>query len=195
MKDERNLTQAEFERLLTWLDPDRERAAEKYEVIRQGLIELFDSRCCCDAEHLADKTINTVARKVEQIAPTYSGKPVHYFYGVAKNVLHEYFRDRTLPLVDSSAATAVIPDAEDRERLFQCLDRCLDQLPAADRDMILTYYQAKKKEKIDMRQRLGTTLGLTSNALRVRAHRIRKSLEVCILLCLEHEQSSGNKSN
>src|SRR5690242_3678024 len=165
MTQERDLSQAEFDGLLDWLDLERERAAAKYEVIRRGLIELFDSRGCSDAEHLADKTINTVARKVAQIAPTYSGQPAHYFYGVAKNVLHEYFRDKTLPLSESSAA--VLCDSEDREQLFGCLDRCLDKLSTADRDLILTYYQALKREKIDTRQRLKTTLSLTSNALRV----------------------------
>jgi len=190
----RDLTQAEFDRLLTWLDADRERAAESYEVIRHGLIELFESRCCGDAEDLADNTINTVARKVEQIAPTYSGKPAHYFYGVAKNVLHEYFRDRTVPLDDLTPATPVTSETEDRERVFQCLDQCLDQLLAEDRDLIVTYYQANKRKKIDMRQHLGTNLGLTSNALRVRAHRVRKNLEACILRCLEHE-ANRNKLN
>ena len=98
MKTQRDLTQTEFDRLLAWLDADRDRAAVKYEVIRRGLIELFDSRCCSDAEDLADRTINRVARKVEQLAPTYSGEPSLYFYGVAKHVLQEYFRAKTVPL-------------------------------------------------------------------------------------------------
>jgi DNA-directed RNA polymerase specialized sigma24 family protein len=194
MKENRDLTQVEFDRLLVWLDSDRERAAEQYEVIRQGLIELFESRCCSDSEHLADKTINTVARKVEQIAPTYTGKPAHYFYGVAKHVLHEYFRNRTLPLVDSTAAP-MVGDSEDREQLFDCLDHCLNELSVADRELILTYYRAIKREKIDLRQQLTTTFGLTGNALRVRAHRIRKNIERCILHCLELDRSGRNKSN
>src|SRR5438876_12121916 len=126
MKKQPDLTQPEFDRLLAWLDADRDCAAAKYEVIRRGLVELFDSRCCSDAEDLADRTINTVARKVERIAPTYSGKPSLYFYGVAKHVLQEYFRDKTVPL-EMPLAAPVIEESDDRELLFQCLDTCLEQ--------------------------------------------------------------------
>jgi DNA-directed RNA polymerase specialized sigma24 family protein len=194
MKKQRDLTQTEFDRLLGWLDADRDRAADKYEVIRRGLIELFDSRCCSDAEDLADRTINTVARKVEQIAPTYVGEPGLYFYGVAKRVLHECFRDKTVPL-EFSLTSPETEETDDRENLFQCLDACLEQLSPEDHETILTYYFEAKRARIDLRQNLTGRLGLTSNALRVRAHRIRKSLEKCILRCLEQRETGRNKSN
>jgi DNA-directed RNA polymerase specialized sigma24 family protein len=194
MKKQRDLTRLEFDRLLAWLDEDRDCAAAKYEVIRRGLIELFDSRCCSDAEDLADRTINTVARKVDQIAPTYSGEPSLYFYGVAKHVLQEYFRDKTVPL-EVPLAAPVVDEADDRELLFQCLDTCLEHLSPEDHESILTYYLEAKRARIEMRQDLTGRLGLTSNALRVRAHRIRKSLEKCILLCLEQRESGRNKLN
>jgi DNA-directed RNA polymerase specialized sigma24 family protein len=193
MKKQRDLTQPEFDRLLAWLDEDRDCAAAKYEVIRRGLIELFDSRCCSDAEDLADRTINTVARKVERIAPTYSGEPSLYFYGVAKHVLQEYFRGKTVPL-EMPLAAPIVEGPDDRELLFQCLDTCLEQLSPEDHESILTYYLEAKRARIDKRQDLTGRLGLTSNALRVRAHRIRKNLEKCILLCLEQRESERNKS-
>jgi DNA-directed RNA polymerase specialized sigma24 family protein len=194
MKKQLDLTQPEFDRLLAWLDEDRDCAAGKYEVIRRGLIELFDSRCCSDAEDLADRTINIVARKVEQLAPTYSGEPSPYFYGVAKHVLQEYFRDKTVPM-EMPLAAPIIEDRDDREALFQCLDTCLEQLSPEDRETILTYYLAAKRAKIEMRQGLTGRLGLTSNALRVRAHRLRRSLEKCILSCLGATGSARNKFN
>src|SRR5438034_3195086 len=144
MKKQRELTQLEFDRLLAWLDEDRDHAADKYEVIRRGLIELFDSRCCSDAEDLADRTINIVAGKVDQIAPAYSGEPGLYFYGVAKHVLQEYFREKTVPLEMPLAAT-VTEGPDDRENLFQCLDICLEQLPPEDHETILTYYLEAKR--------------------------------------------------
>ena len=49
-----------FEALLGWLDPDRERAGIKYEQIRSGLISFFTGRGHCEAEDLADETINRV---------------------------------------------------------------------------------------------------------------------------------------
>ncbi len=138
MKKQRDLTQPEFDRLLAWLDADRGRAADKYEVIRRGLIVLFDGRGCTDSENLADKTINTVARRVEEIQPSFLGEPAPYFYGVAKRLLHEYYRDRkTVPLETSFAA----PEAEGfevREQRFECLESCLEQLSPTDHETILT---------------------------------------------------------
>lgn len=195
MKKQRDLTQPEFDRLLAWLDADREHAADKYEVIRRGLIELFDCRGCSDAENLADKTINTVARRVEEIEPSYSGEPALYFYGVAKRVLHEYFRDRKTVPLEMSLAAPETEDFEVREQLFECLDYCLEQLSPTDHETILTYYVEVRRARIDMRQRLTERLGLTSNSLRVRAHRIRKNLEKCIILRLEQEESTSNRSH
>jgi len=195
MKKQRALTQPEFDRLLAWLDADRGRAADKYEVIRRGLIELFDGRGCTDSEHLADKTINTVARRVEEIQPSYLGEPAPYFYGVAKRLLHEYYRDtKTVPL-ETSFASPEVEDFEVREQRFECLESCLEQLSALDRETIITYYLEAKRARIDLRQGLTGRLGVSSNALRVRAHRIRKNLEKCIVLCLEQKESKSNRSH
>lgn len=195
MKKQRDLTQPEFDRLLAWLDAERGRAAEKYEVIRRGLIVFFDGRGCTDSENLADKTINTVAQRVEEIQPSFLGEPAPYFYGVAKRLLHEYYRDRkTVPLDTSFAA----PEAEDfavREQRFECLESCLEQLSPTDHETILTYYLKAKRARIDARQGLTERLGVSGNALRVRAHRIRKNLEKCIILCLEQKESTSNRSH
>jgi DNA-directed RNA polymerase specialized sigma24 family protein len=194
MKTQRDLTQSEFDRLLTWLDADRERAAIKYEVIRRGLIELFDARCCSDVEGLADRTINTVARKVEQIAPTYTGEPALYFYGVAKRILQEYFRTKTVPL-EFTLVSPAVEEPDDREQLLECLDKCLENLSPDNHETILTYYLEAKRARIELRQDLTGRLGLTGNALRVKAHRIRKSLEKCILECVKHSQEVTNRIN
>ncbi|HXI24477.1 MAG TPA: hypothetical protein VNG71_11490 [Pyrinomonadaceae bacterium] len=195
MKKQRDLTQPEFDRLLAWLDADRGRAADKYEVIRCGLIELFDGRGCADSENLADKTINTVARRVEEIQPSFKGDPAPYFYGVAKRLLHEYYRDiKTVPL-ETSYASSEVGDFEVREQRFECLESCLEQLSPADRETIITYYLEAKRARIDLRQGLTERLGVTSNALRVRAHRIRKNLEKCIILCLQQKESKSNRSH
>ena len=44
----------DFNNLLTWLDPDRERAGEKYVVIRQQLIKIFTWNRASDPDGLAD---------------------------------------------------------------------------------------------------------------------------------------------
>src|SRR5258708_36541707 len=140
MKKQRDLTQPEFYRLLAWLDADRGRAADKYEVIRRGLIVLFDGRGCTDSENLADKTINTVARRVEEIQPSFLGEPAPYFYGVAKRLLHEYYRDRKKVPLETSFAAPEAEGFEVREQRFECLESCLEQLSPTDHETILTYY-------------------------------------------------------
>src|SRR5215216_2251273 len=73
MSGEWTLTSEEFDDLLSWLDPNRERAGSRYEEIRAGLIKRFRWRGCSDAEDLADKTINRVVKKLPEIRATYKG--------------------------------------------------------------------------------------------------------------------------
>jgi len=193
MKKQSGLSQGEFDRLLAWLSPDREQAGEKYESIRRGLIELFDCWKCREPEDLADETINRVVGRVDGIAPDYSGDPALYFYGVAKNVRHEYLRKRqTVQLLDT--AFRAIPQYDEKEQLFACLDQCLNELPTADKDMVLIYYEGDKKARIEARKRLGEQIRLTSNTLRVRLYRIRLTLEQCVEQCVEASED-GNKLN
>ena len=91
-KSKADLTREALDRLLHWLDRDRDRAGQRYEQIRSGLIEVFLCRGAVDQEELADETINRVAGKVQEIADNYVGDPTLYFYGVAKMVYLEYSR-------------------------------------------------------------------------------------------------------
>ena len=49
------LSQESFDKLLAWLDPNREKAGIKYEQIRYRLIKIFAGRGSADAEDLADR--------------------------------------------------------------------------------------------------------------------------------------------
>ena len=57
------LTQKKFDRLLDWLDPDRERAGAKLLEIRRCLVKFFVNQQCVEAQELADETINRVAER------------------------------------------------------------------------------------------------------------------------------------
>jgi hypothetical protein len=59
-----SLTAEAFDKLLVSLDPDRERAGEKYEHLRGGLVCLFEWRGAPFPEDHADEVINRVARKL-----------------------------------------------------------------------------------------------------------------------------------
>ncbi len=48
----------------------------------------------------------------------------------------------------------------------------------------MKYYHDEKRAKIDYRKQLADALGIPLNALRIRAHRVRISLEKCVKDCL-----------
>lgn len=180
----------QFDTLLEWLDPDRERAGEKYENIRQGLINVFTWNLCGDAEGMADETINRVACKVEKLRETYQGDPAFYFYGVAKRLMLERRRiaRAEVPLEqarDVAASSAEPVEEDEDERVYECLRRCMQRLTPDNRQLITAYYLKEKQDKIDSRRELAKSLGIETNALRVRVYRIRATLDGCIKRCLE----------
>ena len=197
MKKEWDLTQEAFDALLDWLDADRERAGSKYEAIRLRLIKIFTCRGCLEAEDLADETINRVSAKVTEIAGSYTGNPALYFYGVSQRVHLEYLRKRQkthaeLPL-DPAANQLKISTSnldDDIEPAHECLEQCLENLPADTRKLVLQYYQQEKRSKIEHRKLLAKELGIAVNALRIRAHRIRLVLQQCVHNCLEQQPAN-----
>lgn len=179
-----------FEALLTWLNPDREQAAKRYEEIRRSLIQIFIWRGISDAEGLADETFERVTRRAPELAEMYVGDPAMYFYSVAKNLIKEYLRNVKLHLPLKGQGVAAPPpadkdDLEADERQFECLKLCLLRLKPEERDLILSYYSKDKQAKIDHRKALAERLKLETNALRVRTYRIRSRLENCIRDCLQ----------
>jgi DNA-directed RNA polymerase specialized sigma24 family protein len=171
--------QSAFDSLLTWLDPDREKAGSKYEFIRLRLIKLFACRGCTDAEELADETINRVTVKASRLMADYVGDPALYFYGVAHKVHLEAVRKRPVVPIDPPAEKSL-----DDELEYECLDRCMEKLTTKNRDLVLEYYQFEKRLKIDHRKMLADRLGIGQNALRIRAHRVRLTLYQCVTECL-----------
>lgn len=187
MKTHSNVTEEEFERLLAWLGDTPDAAAQRYESIRQGLITVFVNQHCLDAEDLADETINRVAKKLKELIGSYEGSPERYFYGVAKKVLLEYTRQKPPPVIPPPSE----PD-EEAEAYHDCLDMCLERLTAENRDLILTYYDEKRRRKIVSRQRLREQMSLKPGALRARIFRIRATLKKCVRQCLAEKQGRND---
>jgi len=181
-------TPEDFERFLTWLDPDRERAGEKYAAVQAKLTRYFHCRGCgVEAEQLADETITRVIRKVPEIADSYVGEPLPYFLGVARNVFSEYLKK--LILIRASQPPPAPASSDEKEVLDRCLERCLKHLTEENRDLILRYYTGEKHEKIVQRKKLADELGIAPNALRIRAHRIRTDLRDCVEKCVAEENN------
>ncbi len=174
--------------LLEWLDPVVEQASYKYEEIRSRLIKIFLSRGCTVAEELTDETINRVAYRVKDIRDTYQGDPALYFYGVAQKLYREYLHQSHLheavPVPDKIDVSSDLTEIS-----YNCLERCMQSLSPDNRELILQYYQEKKRAKIDTRKRLAEQFGIQSHALRVRAFRIRNALHHCIEECMKKHDS------
>lgn len=180
MKKNWELSQEVFDALLTWLDPDREQAALKYEKIRGGLIKFFTTRGVLDPEDLADETINRVAHKLTIIEKDFSGDPEPYFYRVAKYVSLEYLR-RKLPQAMPPSPT----DPNQVELEYNCLERCIGRLSKENRDLLLQYHSADVRKETELRRALADELGIAPNALRIRVHRVRQTLKECVGKCVE----------
>jgi len=174
------LTQESFDALLDWLDPQREKAGQKYEDIRVRLIKIFTCRGCSEPEDLADETINRVTNKLKEIEAGFTGDCARYFYGVANKVHLEYLRRKPAVMLPPPAS-----NSDEVEREFKCLERCMERLTPDNRVLLLQYYQEEKKAKIVHRKLLAEHLGIAVNALRIRACRIRATLLECVQNCLE----------
>lgn len=192
-----NLNQDNFQKLLAWLHPDMEQAGKLHEDIRFKLMKFFEWRGCAQQEECTDMTMDRVMTKVADGEEIQTTNHYLYFLGVARHVLQEYWKKQkqSASLDDvSEAKQPVLNPIQDDEDLFAeeqwdkrktCLRKCLDKLPETNRVLITGYYKGKQREKIENRQRLAEWLNLSENALRLRTHRIRDTLEICVEKCIK----------
>jgi RNA polymerase sigma factor (sigma-70 family) len=178
-----------FAEILDWLDPDRELAAIMYVDLRTRLIKIFGWSRCADPEGMTDETFDRVARQVHDLRPRFQGDPRLFFYAVARNMIREYQKkiksQVSIDDVEISVAAPQEIEEEDDDRRAECLLKCLGELTAEKRELILAYYAREKQAKIDHRTEMARRLGLSVETLRVRAYRIRGVLEKCIEDCLD----------
>ncbi len=185
--------QEAFDRFLALLHPNRERAGEEYEKLRQRLIFYFERRGCRTAAERADDTINRVIGKlaggeVLRSVASYCG-------GVARNVLREYWDDprrEWAELDEAASSSAAIEDPREIERereagrydqqRRECMRQCLERLAADDHELMLAYCTTEDRAE------LAAQLALTLNALRIRVNRARDKLKKCVADCLKKLQ-------
>jgi DNA-directed RNA polymerase specialized sigma24 family protein len=180
MKKNWALSQDSFDALIDWLDSDRAQAGLKYEQIRRNLIKIFINRRCEEAEDLADETINRVVSKLDEVKKEFTGDPARYFYGVANKIFLEFQRKKP------PEPPSFPPEDSDRvEREYRCLEHCMNQLFDENRELLLLYHHAEGRDKIERRKWLADKLGISPNALRIKAFRIRIALQKCVKECLE----------
>ena len=178
------------------LGPDRDREAEaRYLEVVRKLVCFFAGRGCGDAEDLAMESVLRVAGKCGAVDASGYTDRIGYFYGVGRNVLHEWRRDslrestkheglgRELRRLSSSD-----PESwSNKEAVHRCLELCMTKLPYRARRLMLSYYQEERAAKIEGHRRLAGELGKSVNALRIEVHRIRHTLRQCVVGCVRPE--------
>lgn len=179
-----------FGRLLQWLDEGVNSDGQKYLEIRARLVSYFDRKNCLNPDELADETLNRVARRIEE-QQIQTEAPAKFCYITARFVFLESLREKektNVPL-DEAGQKLASPqiskeEVERKEKRFDCLETCVGQLDTANRELIIGYYYGKERVKIENRRALAEKLGLSINALSVRACRIRDKLEKCVGKCV-----------
>ncbi len=176
------LPQSDFERLLSWLDADREKAGEKYEQIRQNLVDYFRRRGVMDPFSLADEVIVRVTKRVAEVAQKFVGPPSYYFLGVARRVIAEHWRRPVETELSDNESVSVSPDAgELRELIFVSLEQCFARLSAAEQSFLFRYCVETPPVKLSAsREELAREIGANLNAIRVMAHRLKRRVKRCM---------------
>jgi DNA-directed RNA polymerase specialized sigma24 family protein len=177
------ITAAGLDLLLARLDPDRERAAQEYEQLRQTLVRFFDWRGIWPSDECADEALDRLAHRLE--ASTTVEDLRSYAHGIARMILLERRRRPVFDPLDQATdpvAPLASPQDDEHDRVREYLDRCLSGMPADSQSLLLRYYEGERHAKIANRRRLAAALGLSESALRSRVQRLRDRLERCIEL-------------
>ena len=187
------MTQEAFDKLLNAFSEDRDDAGELYERTRVKLTRYFEWHSVGPADELVDETFNRVARRLDE------GQTIDnllgFIHGVANMIRKEALKKRPPVSIDDEpeAEKIIRPDPPAPDPRLACFDKCLEKLSRERQDLIVDYYQQELRHKINRRQKLAERLGIPLNALRIRAHRIRMTLETCITQCIETEQGETNR--
>lgn len=188
------ITSDAFQGLLCWLDEGQDSEGEKYLEMRRRLISYFDRKNCATPDEFADETLNRVARRLEEEKTLSEETPAKYCYITARFVFLESLRgaDKANVSIDDvqngrgKQFAAVEQDTEEekiKEKMLDCLEICTNKLDSVSREIIIGYYFGTERVKIENRRALAQKIGISANALSIRACRIRDKLEICVEKC------------
>jgi DNA-directed RNA polymerase specialized sigma24 family protein len=215
-KPKYELSQEDFDRLLSVLDPDTEIAGRKYLELKRKLEIIFGR--LADPEHLADVTLDRYCKKLKNIESGVFSREEQtqidekeseeaknakreeiigivrnaaaYCAGIARYVKKEITKKPPEdPLPDDYSETwgapEPVPDPFEDPLLKECYYKCLHALPADKRDMLISYREGERSEKISNRKELAERLGLPQATLRKHIERWQGKLRECAEKCLK----------
>ncbi len=175
-----------LDELLASFSPDREEAGKRYVLAREKLIHYFERRSVVDADRYADEALDRTMRRINEGTKIDNLMP--YLLTVASYVTLEIKKEegksrQSMRTMKTSISPPVI-DPPEESPWWTCFDECLDRLPENKRTMIVEYYEEEAHAKIELHKKMAERLGIPLNALRIRVHRIRAEVEVCVRNCL-----------
>ena len=178
-------TEASFAKLLAAFSSDPEEASERYEIARRKLIKFFERRQVITAERKADESFDRAMRRLDEgeVITNIMG----YLLTIARNIFLEHLREERKRREALTMMTRDMhqqkfePEPDARQ---DCFDRCLKELPFDSRALILEYYEGQGEAKIKQHTSMAVELGITTNALRIKVHRVRIILEACVKKCV-----------
>src|SRR5262245_46124318 len=170
-KQKQVLTPEAFDKLLSFLDPDRDCAGEKYEMLRLKLTRFFKSRACLTAEDQTDEVFDRLTKKLAE------GEEIRnvsgYCLGIARLVWLETLRGpeaRQASFDDLPVIPLAAEDAVERKLRLACFNQCLRELPEADAALLIEYCSIEHGSRSKVRQEIARRLQIPLNALRIRIH-------------------------
>ena len=166
------LDRAALDALLQMMAPDRDAAGQKYEELRRRLINLFNWERCEAPDDLADEVLNRLARKA--LEGVEIPNVDRFALGIAKFVIQEDGRKRRNHQAVLRQISAEVRPGGGGSQQIEDVEACLAALPADRREFIQRYY-------LEDRNALAQALGISMNALRNRAFRIREDLFQCAM--------------
>lgn len=175
------LSKPQLDALLAALGSGSGQAGERYVKLRDKLVDFFLWNRSNHPQEDADETMDRLARRIAD------GEPIvnlaSYAQRIARLVLLESNARSRREATVSQFSVMLTPDRsqeEGDEKTLDCLEPCLEKLPAESRALIVEYYSGKGAALIETRRQIALRLGVTANTLRNRALRVRRELEECI---------------
>lgn len=180
-KTSKEITPEMFAGFLKWLSSDAEMAGVEYERLRIRLNNFYANRNCRFADELADETINRVILKIS--AEKIENK-MAFVYGFAKNIYLESLRKEKNHLNIDELKIPIKSSETKNDFSGECMDKCLNELSAENKNLLLEYFSEDKQKKIDYRKKLAEKLKLTQTALRMNIVRGKQKLKICLQECM-----------
>lgn len=169
--------------LIARLRADAASGGFDYEPLRRRLVLFFRQHEPVDAEALADEVLDRLARRLDE--GTAIDNAGLYAFGIAKLMLFEAHERRTRHEAARQEALATAEAEAERDEetdpaLLAALRACLREFGPRSAELMLAYYRDDDARRIATRRGLAARLGVSLNALRNRALRLRDALETCV---------------